>query len=469
MQAVEVYCRNTRFSVAEAAELEKITAASLVAYALASGDVNSIRKALWDKNLDKPIQRALRSMQIQQRNVRGSEGERDSILSHFALRLWSGCSSLFFTLNPHDIRSPLTVFLLQEDFEFKKKFSLDLSDEEAKLYLDEFLAENPRRLHELVVRDPLVATCVFHWTVRLVIKELFNCADKPGLHADNIPARGEAGVFGHVRAYHGVVEPQMRKALHIHMLVQLLGFTHPDDLFGRGILEDTFKRVWYFVASICFRSTEAFANYLQSDSAMETLQELPLLPLTQKQRGMIGEERSRASMIAQLRGRGLDAPVVSTRAAENMPFFPSSKSSDPTVNASVWSAAAVREVQHRTQKTGNHVCKAAVCHKGRIGKNGFCRMFFWHWSRHVDEKSKEVAKRMHGLLLQSRWNGTDFPPICAAPPHIGLPALETTHPFHFKLTPAMLVGPQCNHDLGVLLRICKGQKSSNPPFNAAAH
>ena len=95
MQAVEAFCRNLDFSTGEAQELQQLSAASLVARALASGDVNSIRTALRDKNLDKPIQKALRSMQIQQRSVRGSEGERDNILPRFlALRLWSGCSSL---------------------------------------------------------------------------------------------------------------------------------------------------------------------------------------------------------------------------------------------------------------------------------------------------------------------------------------------------------------------------------------
>ena len=247
----------------------------------------------------------------------------------------------------------------------------------------------------------------------------------------------------------------MRKALHVHMLVQLLGHMHPDDIFRRGRLAETFKRLWYFVASICFRSTEAFADYLSCDSAMETLQKLPLLPLTTKQRGMIGEERVRSSTAAQLRGRGLSAPVLNADKTEAMPFFPSAHCADDSVNASTWSAAAVREVQHRTQKTGNHVCKAAVCHKGRIGKKGFCRMYIWHWSRYVDEQKKATAKRMHGLPLCDRWSGSGTPPIQTNPPHVGLPSLETTHPFHFKMTPGVLMGPQCNHDLGVLLRICK--------------
>ena len=95
MQAVEAYCRNPEFSAAEAAEQQKVSAAGLVAHALASGEVDSIRAALRDKKLEKPIERALRGMQIQQRNVRGSEGERDGILHRFlALRRWSGCSPL---------------------------------------------------------------------------------------------------------------------------------------------------------------------------------------------------------------------------------------------------------------------------------------------------------------------------------------------------------------------------------------
>ena len=37
-------------------------------------------------------------------------------------------------------------------------------------------------------------------------------------------------------------------------------------------------------------------------------------------------------------------------------------------------------------------------------------------------------------------------------PHRGQPALERTHPFHFKMTPAAMLANCCNHDLSVLLR-----------------
>ena len=164
---------------------------------------------------------------------------------------------------------------------------------------------NPRRLHEMANSNPLPATRYFHYTVRLVIDTLFNCSAPGHCFPDNVPARAEPGVFGYVGGYLGVVEPQMRKALHMHMLVQLHGFGHPMDLFTTGRLIDTFRRVWSFVASVCFRSTEAFADYTGEKAAMEALQRQPLIPVTPKQRGMLGETRARAAMEAQLRARNL--------------------------------------------------------------------------------------------------------------------------------------------------------------------
>ena len=52
------------------------------------------------------------------------------------------------------------------------------------------------------------------------------------------------------------------------MLVQLLGFSHPRDLFEAGNFVDVFRRVWSFVASICFRSQEGFAAYLGTQAGM---------------------------------------------------------------------------------------------------------------------------------------------------------------------------------------------------------
>ena len=149
----------------------------------------------------------------------------------------------FFTLNPHDIRSPITMSLLQDDIDVKKTFSLNVSDAEVDDYYSSFLSENPRRLHEAVASNPMAATLCFHWTVRLVIATLLSCDDRPGVSLDSIAAHETPGIFGYVRGYMGVVEPQMRKALRVHMPIQALEFSHPEDIFRSKGLPDIFAFV----------------------------------------------------------------------------------------------------------------------------------------------------------------------------------------------------------------------------------
>jgi len=80
-------------------------------------------------------------------------------------------------------------------------------------------------------------------------------------------------------------------------------------------------------------------------------------------------------------------------------------------------------------------------------------MYFWHWARCLSAKGEKQTKMTHGHELCQRWNGTGDPPLRHSPPFVGAPALEVTHPFHFKMTPSMLLGPTCNHDLNCFLRL----------------
>ena len=151
-------------------------------------------------------------------------------------------------MNPYDIRSPLTLTFINEEHFHVKRFSLDLPDAELDAYLADLLRDDPRRLHEMAAQDPVAATRCFHQAVRLVIKELFGCRIWETAHADGTPAEATPGIFGYISGFLGAVEPQMRKALHVHMLVQLIGFAHPLDIFEKHNLPKTFRRVWYFVA-----------------------------------------------------------------------------------------------------------------------------------------------------------------------------------------------------------------------------
>ena len=95
--AVEACVKRAKHSNLDLEELQKVTATNLVTHALSSGDVNRVRDLLKRKNLDGPLRNTFQHMQLIQRGVRGSEAEKDNILPKFtALRLWSGCSSLFY-------------------------------------------------------------------------------------------------------------------------------------------------------------------------------------------------------------------------------------------------------------------------------------------------------------------------------------------------------------------------------------
>ena len=76
------------------------------------------------------------------------------------------------------------------------------------------------------------------------------------------------------------------------MLLQVLGFTNPRQLFASGNFRDIFRRVWSYFASVCFTSQEGFAVHLRCPEAMAALREAPLMPVTPKQRSAMGDARA---------------------------------------------------------------------------------------------------------------------------------------------------------------------------------
>ena len=57
-------------------DISKLTADGLVQHAMSSGDVNSVKELLREKNLDKALEKTFQQMQIIQRRVRGSEARK---------------------------------------------------------------------------------------------------------------------------------------------------------------------------------------------------------------------------------------------------------------------------------------------------------------------------------------------------------------------------------------------------------
>ena len=135
MWEVASYVRNSKEFCSLMPDLLDLSPHDMVLAALAAGEATSIRDSLRKKNLDVRLKKVLRPMVIALRRVEGSEAEREVLRFKFgALRLWTGCSVLFFTLNPHDIHSPLLVHFIGEREEHLERVYFDLDDEEKAWY-----------------------------------------------------------------------------------------------------------------------------------------------------------------------------------------------------------------------------------------------------------------------------------------------------------------------------------------------
>ena len=249
-------------------EITSITSKDFILAALAAGECRSIQDALRKKGVDAKVKKVLRNIKTALRHVEGTEGEREFLWMKFvAMRIWNGCSVVFFTINPHDIWNPLLAVFANGESLQCERISLDWSDAEMRQYYDDARAVDAMVFHRLAVRDPAAAAQAVHQTFRMVIEILFNCCppancENHALSADGYPCKCEPGMVGYLLGYLGLVEPQMRFTEHMHMLLQVLGFTHPRDFFQGRRFVDTFRRVWAFVASITFRSLESFAHFL---------------------------------------------------------------------------------------------------------------------------------------------------------------------------------------------------------------
>ena len=70
----------------------------------------------------------------------------------------------------------MTIALCNGEHFHVEHFSLDWPDEEMASFFEKTSSERPRLLHEIAAEDPVAVTRAFHYTVRMVLEELGNCA-----------------------------------------------------------------------------------------------------------------------------------------------------------------------------------------------------------------------------------------------------------------------------------------------------
>ena len=301
------------------------------------------------------------------------------------------------------------------------------------------------KMHEIIAGDPVAATRFFYTFIRLIIRYLFGCSFSPkDLSADGVAGAEPEGCFGVTSCWAAVVEPQMRKSLHLHGLTNLIGFRTPERLrqkFENGF-DETVKKLWLWVASIHFESIEAFADACDVESATAELQKAPLIPITRKQKLLVGKDRARTSMLAQLHARGLSATDLpdaaddsqKRRRYKHIPWQPSFYGQGENLSAADWASAAVRDMSTASLTFLSHECRPETCHKGKVGIVGFCRLLFWRW-RYVTKDKGAEWKRVHGKQLVPKPDLFTGVPINAMPPNEGKALAQQHHPFFIKCNP----------------------------------
>ncbi len=84
------------------------------------------------------------------------------------MRIWSGFSFVFFTLNPDEWGSPLTLTFMSPYYEAKRHFSLDLSDAEMQEFYGKLRREECMHLLRRSIQDPDASTEAF-WALLEVV------------------------------------------------------------------------------------------------------------------------------------------------------------------------------------------------------------------------------------------------------------------------------------------------------------
>ena len=137
--------------------LAKLTARDIIQAEVQTGEATSVRDVLRKAGIDDDLQRILRVLQVVQRSVQGSDAERSSLRHKFcAMKLWNGMSFIFFTLNPNEWGSPLTLLFRTPYDEKVKKFSLELTDQEFEdIYGQVNKGEKKKQLYMMGLEDPV--------------------------------------------------------------------------------------------------------------------------------------------------------------------------------------------------------------------------------------------------------------------------------------------------------------------------
>lgn len=153
-----------------------------------------------------------------------------------------GAPSLYITISPDDLKNPLCYLMCLKD---PKDFDINSPKLKDAYVRSSQTARNSNGVSEF-----------FHTIIQNIIDNVFGWKNE-----------NQAGVFGKLKAYYGMVETQNRGTLHIHLLLWIDGALSPLDLYDKLKSDDVFRESMLQYASkiintdIPFKPRDIETNY----------------------------------------------------------------------------------------------------------------------------------------------------------------------------------------------------------------
>ena len=403
------------------------------------------------------MKQILRSMEIVAGAVPCTEASRRRMRQHLrSLQLWQGLPSIFLTLNPADTKHPFTLYYASAPASPWTPCGSDAALEAA--------LQNVNLLHA-VASDPVAVARAFHQHVQLLLQHLLGCSlPSSSLASDGVASAGPGGIVGPVSAYFGVTEPQLRGSLHLHMLVHTYPFSTPAAFVDKleGALPEFTSRLLAWTNTCLSTSLEALPALWELEKpAAELFANLQALPYSMKQQQRLGEQLAQSWDFARASSQWYfgDATRAFTPVApwsdplrdaaeERRSFLPWPRNymANPAyLDVESLVPMLLYDLRHSVVQCCLHDCRPRTCHKGFLGKCGFCRLGYWHWQP-LQDSDPETWQRCHGLPLSSQSY------VGRTPPHVGLLLTERHHPYHTRFNSFLLATAKCNHDVSILVR-----------------
>ena len=430
---------------------------------------SSISDALRSSNVTDSMKAILRYLQLVEGMVPGTDAARRLMRGQLLSMIqYFGYPLLFVTLNPADVLHPFT---------WRRSLTADripLPPRSLDAHLLEVLQDV--NLWQIVAKDPTAAVQAFHMHVAAFMHTLLDvCTASTDLHTDAIASTTGHGIFGPLTAAFGSIEPQQRGSLHIHFLLFSYNFRTPASLVAKFVhnLPLLETGLWDWIRSIVSTSFETFPPMLGLSASATTsaLQQLRPLPYADSNIKAMHKDyfdhvlRSTDHWFAADPARSLLAhgpfedffPCTLPSGKQFVPWSMDYLQDLSPQEASLPDATTkllLYDLRNSVLACGLlHACQSRTCHKGKLGKKGYCRLGFWHWL----QRAPLLWERCHGMTLVPQ------PLLGTLPPQKDSFMTERHHQFFGRVNPVMLLCCKCNHDVSTLLRFPADYMTASDP------